>query len=75
MNRTPVFAGSILILLGLLGIAVPMFTTEQTKEVAHIGDLKIQATESKTYAVPTLVSGGAVLLGLVVLGAGLYRKA
>ena len=74
MNRTPVFAGAILVLLGLLGIAVPMFTTEQTKEVAHIGDLKIQATESKTYTVPTLVSGGAMLLGLVVLGAGLYRK-
>ena len=74
MNRTPAFAGAILVLLGLLGIAVPMFTTEQTKEVAHIGDLKIQATESKTYTVPTLVSGGAMLLGLVVLGAGLYRK-
>ena len=74
MNRTPVFAGAILVLLGLLGIAVPMFTTEQTKEVAHIGDLKIQATESKTYTIPTLVSGGAMLLGLVVLGAGLYRK-
>ncbi len=75
MNRTPVYAGAVLVLLGLLGLAVPMFTTERTKEVAHLGDLKIQATENTTYAVPTLVSGGAVILGLVMLGAGFYRKA
>ncbi len=75
MNRTPaIYIGAALVLLGLLGIAVPIFTTQKTTEVARIGDLKLQATESHNYSIPTLVSGGAVVLGIVVLGAGLYRR-
>jgi hypothetical protein len=37
--------------------------------------LKVQTTESRTYAVPPLVSGGALALGVVLIGAGLYRRA
>ncbi|HEY4173115.1 MAG TPA: hypothetical protein VGM42_08810 [Rhodopila sp.] len=79
MGRSPMPAlmigGVILILLGLLGFAVPYFTTQQTKDVARVGDLKIQATQHTTYVVPPLVSGGAVVLGVVLLGAGMYRRA
>jgi hypothetical protein len=74
MNRTPVIVGAILVLAGLLGLAVPIFTTQQTTEVARIGDLKLQATENHSYVVPPLVSGGAVVLGIIVLGAGMYRR-
>jgi hypothetical protein len=66
--------GAVLIVLGLLGFAVPMFTTEQTKDVAKVGDLKLQTTESTTHVVPSLLSGGALVLGVVLLGAGLYQK-
>ena len=66
--------GVVLVALGLLGIAVPYFTTQQTTEVARLGDLKLQATESKSYAIPPLVSGGAVVLGIVLIGAGVYRR-
>jgi hypothetical protein len=66
--------GAVLLLLGLLGFAVPYFTTQQTKDVAKVGDLKLQTTEQTTYAVPPLVSGGAMVLGVVLLGAGLYRR-
>ena len=66
--------GAVLILLGLLGFAIPIFETVQTKEVAKVGDLKLQKTESTAHVIPQAASGGAVLLGALVMGAGFYRK-
>jgi hypothetical protein len=78
MNRTsmnaPVMTGAVLVLLGLLGLAVPFFSAQQTKDVAKIGDLKLQTTETTTYAIPHYVSGGALALGIVLVGAGLIQK-
>ncbi len=78
MGRTSlngfIIGGAILVLLGLLGFAIPIFTTQQTKDVAKIGDLKLQTTESTAYVIPPLVSGGAIALGVILIGAGLYRK-
>jgi hypothetical protein len=78
MNRSamtgPMLAGAVLVLLGLLGFAVPFFTTQQTKDVATIGDLKLQTTESRSFAIPPLVSGGALALGVVLIGPGIYRR-
>ena len=66
--------GAVLIILGLLGLAIPIFTTQQTKDVARIGDLKLQTTESTSYSIPTFLSGGALALGIIVIGAGFYQK-
>jgi hypothetical protein len=66
--------GVILILLGVLGFAIPIFTTKQTHDVATLGDLKLQTTESQSYVIPPLVAGGALLLGVVMLGASFYRR-
>lgn len=67
-------AGAVLVVLGLLGFAIPVFTTQQTKDVAKIGDLKLQSTENTSHAVPPLLSGGALVLGVVLIGAGFYQK-
>ena len=67
-------AGVALVLLGLVGFAIPIFTTQQTKEVARVGDLKLQSTESTSHVIPPIVSGGALVLGVVLIGAGLYQK-
>lgn len=67
--------GAVLAVLGLIGLAVPYFTTAETKEVARIGDLKLQATERTTYAIPPIVSGGALVLGVILIGASVYRRA
>lgn len=67
-------AGVALVLLGLVGFAIPIFTTQQTREVARVGDLKLQATESTSHVIPPIVSGGALVLGVVLIGAGLYQK-
>lgn len=67
--------GAILVLLGVIGLAVPYFTTSETKDVAKVGDLKLQATEHTTYAIPPLAAGGVLLLGVVLIGAGVTRRA
>lgn len=70
----PMMGGAILVLLGLLGFAIPFFTAQHTKDVANIGDLKLQTTESTTYAIPPYLSGGALILGVVLIGAGFYQR-
>jgi hypothetical protein len=42
--------------------------------VARIGDLKIQTTESTSHVIPPIVSSGALVLGVLLLGAGLFQK-
>jgi hypothetical protein len=68
-----VAAGAILALLGLLGLAIPVFSTSQTKDVAKIGDLKIQANEETAHVVPPMLAGGTLLIGLMLVGVG-YLK-
>jgi hypothetical protein len=70
-----VMIGAILALLGLLALAAPEFTTNQSKNVATLGDLKIQANEQTSHTIPTVLSGAALIAGLVLLAGGLYRKA
>lgn len=59
-----------LALLGLIGFAIPIFTTQQTNEVARVGDLKLQSTETTSHAIPPIVSGGTLVLGIVLIAAG-----
>ena len=66
--------GVILVIVGIVGLAVPVFTTQKTEEVAKIGDLKLQATENTSHNIPPILSGGVLALGLVLIGAGLYQK-
>jgi ABC-type nickel/cobalt efflux system permease component RcnA len=66
--------GVILVVAGVLGFAIPVFTTQQTKEVARIGDLKLQNTEDTSHRIPPILSGGALVLGIVLIGASLYQK-
>ncbi len=67
-------AGAVLVLLGLVGYTIPIFTTQQTKNVADIGPLKVQATENTEHVIPPIVSGGAIVLGIVLLASGFYQR-
>jgi hypothetical protein len=69
-----IMSGVALAVLGLIGLAIPVFTTQQTKEVAKVGDLKLQTTENEPHVIPPLLSGGALALGIVLIGAGFYRR-
>jgi hypothetical protein len=67
--------GAGLVLLGLVGFAIPIFTTRQTKDVAKIGDLKPQSTKSTSHVIPPILSGGALVLGTVLIGARFLSEA
>jgi hypothetical protein len=69
-----VMIGATIGLLGLLAMAQPMFTTNQTKNVATFGDLKIQANEQTSHEIPPILSGAALIVGLVMVAGGLYQK-
>ena len=68
------FGGAALVLLGLIAFAIPVFTTQHTEDVARIGDLKFQTTERRSYVIPSFVSGGVLILGVVLIGAGFRWK-
>ena len=76
MERTNglLMIGVFLIAAGLLGFAIPVFTTQKTDTVARIGDLKLQTTEDTSHRIPQLLSGGVLVLGLVLAGSSLNRK-
>ena len=67
--------GAILAIIGVVGLAVPYFTTRETQEVAHVGDLKVQTTNDKEHSIPPAAAGGVLAVGVVLLGAGLFRRA
>jgi hypothetical protein len=69
-----VMIGAIIALLGLLALASPEFTTNQTKNVATLGDLKIQANEQTAHSIPPILGGAALIVGLVLVTGGLYQK-
>jgi hypothetical protein len=66
--------GAVVALLGLLGLAIPVFSTSQNKEIAKIGDLKIQANEETSHVVPPMLAGGALAIGVLLIGAGYMKK-
>ena len=66
--------GAILVVIGLLAFAIPVFTTQKTNTVARIGDLKLQNTEDTSHHIPPLLSGGVLVLGMILIGASLYQK-
>lgn len=76
MNRFPlvVVVGAVLVILGLIGFAIPMFTTQETTELARVGELKLQTTQTTSHIISPLLSGGVLVLGVILMGVGLYRK-
>jgi len=72
-TNTLMIVGALFALLGIAGLAIPVFTTQQTTDVAKIGDLKIQTQEDTSHAIPPLVGGGALVLGIVLMGSGFFR--
>jgi hypothetical protein len=66
--------GALLALVGIVGLAVPEFTTQHTKDVANVGPLHVQATEHESHFIPPAVAGGALTLGIVLIGGGLVQR-
>jgi hypothetical protein len=69
--KSIVILGAAVALIGLITFAIPTFSTEQTRNVVDLGDLKVQAKTQETHVVPPIVSEGAIALGVLLIGAGL----
>jgi hypothetical protein len=74
MNGLALGGAVFLLLLGLIGFAIPVFTTQQTKGVARVADLNLQSTESTSHIIPPIFSGGALVFGAVLIGVGFFQK-
>jgi drug/metabolite transporter (DMT)-like permease len=72
--KSVIIFGAVLALLGLIAFAMPSFNTEETKDVVKLGDLKVQAKTEEPHFIPPLVSEGAMLLGILLIGAGLVMN-
>ena len=73
-KSTLMIVGALLALLGIAGLAVPEFTTQHTRDVANVGPLHVQATEHESHFIPPAVAGGALALGVVLIGGGLLQR-
>ncbi len=74
-KTTLMIVGALLILLGIAGLVIPTFSTQQTNDVAKVGDLKLQTQTSTPHTIPPPISAGALVIGVILIGAGLYRRA
>ena len=67
-------AGAVLALLGIVGLAVPEFTTQHTEQVVKVGPLQVNATQHEYHFVPPAVAGAALALGVVLIGVGFMQR-
>ncbi len=66
--------GAVLAIVGLILLAYPFFTTQQTKDVANVGSLHLQENQQQTHMVPPILSGGVLAIGVVLLAGGLMKS-
>ena len=72
--KSVVLFGAMLAVLGLIAFAIPSFNTEETKDVVKFGDLKVQAKTEEPHFIPPIVSGGAMVLGVLLIVAGMVMN-
>jgi drug/metabolite transporter (DMT)-like permease len=72
--RSVVIVGAAIALLGLIAFALPSFNTEKTQDVVKFGDLKVQAKTEQPHVIPPILSEGAIVLGVLLIGAGVVMN-
>jgi hypothetical protein len=68
--KTIIWLGGLLVLLGVLGLAIPGFTTTQTTDLASEGDITYQNKTISHHMVSQPLAIAALLLGFGLIGAG-----
>jgi TRAP-type C4-dicarboxylate transport system permease small subunit len=59
--------GSLLIVAGALGLAYGGFSYTKETHSANVGPIVLQVQERGTFDVPLALSGGAIVLGVLLL--------
>ncbi len=73
-KRGLMITGAMVAPLVALAILFPIFTTEQTKDVARIGNLKLRAKDETSHVLPPFVGPVALAIGLILIEAGLVAR-
>lgn len=66
--------GTVLIILGIVGLSYKYITYTTDEKVAEIGSVKVTAEKEKAVVISPVLSGLVVVAGLVLVGVGLSRK-
>jgi len=69
-----IISGALLAFLGIVGLIIPVFTTQQMTNVARVGNYQIQTEENTSHVIPPVISFGALGIGIVLVGGGLLRR-
>lgn len=72
--RGVVLIGAMLALVGLVAFAIPNFSTQQTQNVVKLGSIDVQAKTEEPHSIPPVLSGGVIVLGILLIGAGLVMN-
>ncbi|MBF6558792.1 MAG: hypothetical protein IVW56_00780 [Candidatus Binataceae bacterium] len=72
--KSIVWLGALFALLGILGLVIPEFSTSHTRDVVNLGAVKVQSTEKSTHMVPPALGAGVLILGVILIGGGLYQR-
>jgi hypothetical protein len=72
--RGVVLIGAMLALVGLVAFAIPNFSTQQTQNVVKLGSIDVQAKIEEPHSIPPVLSGGVIVLGILLIGAGLVMN-
>jgi len=66
--------GIILIVLGILGFLFKSITYTEKEKVVDLGPLELQSEEKETIPIPEILSGIAVVGGIVLVAIGSKKK-
>ena len=66
--------GIILIVLGIFGFVYKSVTYTEKEKVVDVGPLEVEKKNDKTIPIPEILSGIAVVGGVVLVAVGTLRK-
>ena len=69
-----VVAGATLMLLGVLVIAVPVITTQESTDLFKLGETKLVVKEETSHIIPPYVGLAALGFGVVLIALGVIRR-
>jgi hypothetical protein len=72
--KAATITGIILILLGIFGFIFKGISYTQKEEVVDLGPIEIQAEDKETIPIPEILSGIAVVGGIILVIAGSKKK-
>ncbi len=74
MKNPLLIAGIVIALLGFVAFAIGGFSFHQQETKLQVGDVKITADTQHNVPIPPVVSLGAIVVGVVLIGFGAMRR-